>query len=376
MESPQVEPDTAQDLAVERERLSWTILEFASLTLAMAGSLAALFMIFIVGDAAETVWITPVLLPIAAFLSVPVAMRMGLPLRVGQILFFGIALATITGFAFVERSATLSGYLLFLPILITISGMILDRRGIIAVTAASLAIGVLSLWWDLRQQPILLDLSEPAPIFTFGIRNLVAIGFAALITLIALNIFSTLVARLRDARDRASETARARTEFLSSLSHEVRTPLNAIIGLSEILSREELEDDNLRKIDTISGAGRALLAVLDDVLDAARIEAGQMRINPVVTDIESLVFSVADLWGPVAEEKGLSFRVELDEAVPETLVLDRSRVRQCLNNLLSNAIKFTDAGQVSLGITWRGEAGRDAVLECAVRDSGSGMSPA
>ncbi len=174
----------------------------------------------------------------------------------------------------------------------------------------------------------------------------------------------------------AEAANRAKTEFLANMSHELRTPLNAIIGFSEVIQNEMMGDvkDNPRYVDyarDIKGAGTHLLGVINDILDIAKIEAGQLDLREEVFDVNEALGVCLKMLGDQAKESGLQLVREGEENLP-SLCGDEKKFKQILINLLSNAIKFTpEGGKVALQAEI--EAGGDVRL--AVADSGIGIAP-
>jgi PAS domain S-box-containing protein len=177
------------------------------------------------------------------------------------------------------------------------------------------------------------------------------------------------------ARDRAQEASRAKSAFLANMSHELRTPLNAIIGYSEML-REDAEDsgntDALPDLTRIQGAGKHLLALINDILDLSKIEAGKMTLHPQVFQVREVLAEVEGTVKPLMAKNGNTFTVRLaEDLVP--MQADLTRVRQGLFNLLSNAAKFTHQGQVTLVVEREVRAGEEWVV-FRVIDTGIGLS--
>jgi signal transduction histidine kinase/CheY-like chemotaxis protein len=176
---------------------------------------------------------------------------------------------------------------------------------------------------------------------------------------------------LTAARERAEEAVWARSAFLATVSHEIRTPLNGVLGIAHILRRDERDPERQRMGQTIIDSGELLLHILNDVLDMAKIEAGKMEIAPVDFSLAALSMDAEALWRSRADEKGLSYTVTVDPALPARANADAMRLRQILFNLIGNAIKFTDTGSVDVAFT-QPAPGR---LRLSVRDTGLGIAP-
>ncbi len=179
----------------------------------------------------------------------------------------------------------------------------------------------------------------------------------------------------RTARSRAVQASRAKTEFLATMSHEVRTPMNSIMGFAELLTRDaRLPPDVRDKVALIGDAGGSLMALLGDVLDFSKIEAGQVDLNRDSVDVLETCRDVMNSIAPAAELKGLRLRFESDPAVVGQFSVDALRLRQILLNLLNNALKFTAQGDVRLAVRQRG-SDEHPVLRFEVTDTGIGIEP-
>ena len=165
-----------------------------------------------------------------------------------------------------------------------------------------------------------------------------------------------------------------KSEFLANMSHELRTPLNSTLILAKLLADNKegnLTENQVRYAQTISSAGKDLLALINDVLDLSRIEAGKVDVTPESVSLAQVIEPLAKIFEPAAAEKKLNFAAVIEPGTPATLETDPQRLGQILKNLLSNALKFTQRGEIGLRVS---AAGRDAV-SFAVRDTGVGIAP-
>jgi signal transduction histidine kinase/tetratricopeptide (TPR) repeat protein len=213
---------------------------------------------------------------------------------------------------------------------------------------------------------------------------LVAAALVALVLIVGGTIHYASIRRSRDAvrsaNDRLSRTnedleraLKAKSEFLATTSHEIRTPLNGVLGMTEVLLHQPgLPEDALERIKLVHGAGHAMKAIVDDILDVAKMETGQVSLADAEFNLAETLTGVAQVWRDAAEAKGVSLDVDLDQC-PQTVVGDAQRVRQIVFNLVSNAVKFTDSGQVALRARPTAEP---AGIEIEVSDTGCGVPEA
>ncbi len=184
-------------------------------------------------------------------------------------------------------------------------------------------------------------------------------------------------AELEEAKRAAEAANKAKSEFLANMSHELRTPLNAVLGFSEILKHKEKDEKKSHFLESIRTSGKVLLAMINDVLDLSKIEAGKLDLRYSAVSLPDFVAEMELLFTRQGREKGLRFIIELDPDLPRHLILDKIRVRQVCINLLGNAVKFTEKGTVRLRFTgvFPDDAGRSRVdLTLCVHDTGIGIS--
>jgi signal transduction histidine kinase/CheY-like chemotaxis protein len=177
-------------------------------------------------------------------------------------------------------------------------------------------------------------------------------------------------AALIAAKEEAESATKAKSAFLATMSHEIRTPLNGVLGMAQAMEGDDLAPAQRERLTVIRQSGETLLAILNDVLDLSKIEAGKLELDETEFDIQDLASGAYAAFTAIAAKKGVGFALSIDKAARGVFRGDSTRVRQILYNLVSNAIKFTEDGDVRVRVGRRG-----GQLVLSVRDSGIGISP-
>ncbi|VAW60754.1 BarA sensory histidine kinase (= VarS = GacS), partial [hydrothermal vent metagenome] len=177
------------------------------------------------------------------------------------------------------------------------------------------------------------------------------------------------------AKEQAEEANRAKSLFLANMSHEVRTPMNSIVGFTNLLSQSKLDRKQSEYVETINTSMNDLLNIINDILDFSRMESGKIELITHTIDLNEFLASIIRLFSAAAKTKLLELKYETDGSIAEFIIIDPLRLRQVISNLISNAIKFTESGSITLSASMGSQGNKDQLL-IKVIDTGKGIEDA
>ncbi len=204
--------------------------------------------------------------------------------------------------------------------------------------------------------------------------SMIMVGLLTSVLLMFLNrMYEEENALTQRQKKEIEELNRAENNFFSSMSHEIRTPINTIIGLNEIILREDISDEVAENARNIQGASKMLLSLINDILDISKIKSGKMEIVNVSYETGALFSEIVNMIWIKAKEKGLEFKLHVDSSIPSMLCGDEVRIKQILINLLNNAVKYTSEGSVTLSVRCERQGVNRVRVWYSVEDTGMGV---
>ena len=215
-------------------------------------------------------------------------------------------------------------------------------------------------------------------IFTYFVMIIIVLlGFLVIKQIVKKNKeLEDITLKAKKSEEDALKANETKSQFLANMSHEIRTPLNAIIGFSDILSNSNMETENKEKAEIISKSAKALLNIINDILDISKIESGKYEISKTNFDLKDLLDQIVQLYAVNTKQKNIRFLYTLDESIPNFVFSDETRLKQVLSNIISNAIKFTPENKkVTFDVKLLNLNENTANVRFSVKDEGIGISP-
>lgn len=276
---------------------------------------------------------------------------------------------------FFNSNGYLSGMPTFFVFAVTISVFMLRERAALAVTVLELAIYVgLCFYAYYNPESVRPFTSEAAMLRDIVVSFVVVSISLGIIMYYHFRMNYEQQRELEKAREEAVALSKVKSTFLTNISHEIRTPINVVLGMNEMILRESTSDQILRYAANIQTAGKTLLSLINNILDIAKIESGKFELVYENYKTADLIFDLVVIGRESAAKQGLVFQTQVDRSLPSVLHGDAFHIKRVVVNFLSNAVKYTNEGFVTLGFSWRQE-GAHTWLSISVKDTGIGIDP-
>ena len=289
-----------------------------------------------------------------------------------------VALGFIFGFTvlfFVDGGMN-GGVPIFLIFAVVITPCLLDSKDAVVMLCLEIAAYVSNvIFASYYPDSVHNSVSQTPDYFVSLTSFFVIVSILGFLCLFYTYAYKTQQRRLDSAITQASSANEAKSSFLNNMSHEIRTPMNSILGMNEMILREEDRPEIREYALVIQRSGRALLGILNDVLDFSKLQDNKMEIVSVRYDLSSLINDLVNMAAEQAKKKSLTFTVNVDKEIPRILDGDEYHIRQIMLNILNNAIKYTERGGVTLSIRYAAADHHNIVLQYSVSDTGIGIKP-
>ncbi len=211
-------------------------------------------------------------------------------------------------------------------------------------------------------------------VFMDSIYSVIVVGIAVGVMLKAyVNAYANQQLKVEEQNKKLEEAGKSKDHFFASMSHEIRTPINTIIGLNEMIMRNNSDEKTLEYAENVHKAGKLLLSLVNDILDLSQMEMGKMEILPVEYKITELISDLVDIVQIQAHDKNLEFNLDIDKDIPCELLGDKKRIEQVMINLLTNAVKYTREGSVTLSVYVESKTKTEVTIKFSVIDTGIGI---